>query len=339
MSSVTPASSSNGATPRPPMPSKPKPFTDDQKAAAVERVKEGEATWTVALDLRAHDAQIRDWCRRADFTPPPPVHDEAFIKAAVARVNSGESVTSVILSLGIGRETLQHWVAGKVTMKAKREAVAMLVKERPLKPIPRAKAGERRKYDLAYKKAAVARVKNGELIERVARSLDLSRSVLNRWTNGQGLGTGATLPQSEKALIKKTVATVMGKPAFTQTASGRRQFTPEAKAAAVQRWESGESHADLMKELKIASGQLSAWRKELAARGIKPKRKYEKRTLVPGPAGALPMASALALRDAITYLKHVKTDMYALLGTGVIKEFEEYHLNVLAALKRLQSVA
>lgn len=336
MSSVTPASSSNGATHRPSMPSKPKPFTDDQKAAAVERVKEGEATWTVALDLRAHDAQIRDWCRRADFAPPPPVHDEAFIKAAVARVNSGESVTSVILSLGIGRETLQHWVAGKVTMKAKREAVAMLVNDRQLKRVPKAKPGKRRIFDDAYKAEAVAQLKGDATTAAVARKLNIIPGVLQRWVRESN---ASPLPRSEKALIKKTVATVMGKPAFTQTASGRRQFTPEAKAAAVQRWEAGESHSALMKELKIASGQLSAWRKELAARGIKPKRKYEKRTLVPGPAGALPMASALALRDAITYLKHVKTDMYALLGTGVIKEFEEYHLNVLAALKRLQSVA
>jgi hypothetical protein len=40
----------------------------------------------------------------------------------------------------------------------------------------------------------------------------------------------------------------------------------------------------------------------------------------------------------VTYLKHVKTDMYALLQSGAIKEFDEYHLNTLAALKRLLSI-
>lgn len=338
MTSLT-TDSNNGAGYKPGVPKKYRTHSEEVKKAAVERVEKGEATWAIAQDLGAHDAQIRDWCKRAGVIAPPPVHDEAFINAAVARVKQGESLTAVTLSVGIGRERLKKWLIGTSTAKTKRDAGTTL---KTFKRIPKAKPGKRRVFDDAYKAAAVAQVKKSALsVTQVATSLKLAPSVLQRWVRESRT---PTLPRHEKALIKKTVAAVMGKPAFTELPSGRRAFTEAAKREAVARWRAGESHSTLMKELNIgSSGTLSAWRKQLTAKdassGGKIKRNYEKRTGVPGPAGAMPMASALAVRDAITYLRHVKTDMYMLLQTGVIKEFEEYHLNVLAALKRLQSVA
>lgn len=336
MTSLT-TDSNNGASYKPGVPKKYRTHSEEVKKAAVERVEKGEATWAIAQDLGAHDAQIRDWCKRAGVIAPPPVHDEAFINAAVARVKQGESLTAVTLSVGIGRERLKKWLIGTSTAKTKRDAGTTL---KTFKRIPKAKPGKRRVFDDAYKAAAVAQVKKSALsVTQVATSLKLTPSVLQRWVRESRT---PTLPRHEKALIKKTVAVVMGKPAFTELPSGRRAFTEAAKREAVARWTAGESHRVLCEELKIGTGALSAWRKELERKDFqqeRTKRKYEKRTGVPGPAGAMPMASALAVRDAITYLRHVKTDMYMLLQTGVIKEFEEYHLNVLAALKRLQSAA
>lgn len=336
--------SSNGATHRPAMPSKPKPFTDEIKATAVERIKQGEPTWSVAVSLKAHDAQVRDWCKRAGVTPPPPVHDEPFVKAAVARVRGGESVTSVTLSLGIGRATLKKWLLGKPTPKMKQAAVAVLdtkpLKSPAMKALPKAKPGERRKFDEAFKEAIVARIQGGEVSQQVADRLGIAGSVVRRWVLERPHGSKA---KGKTAPINKTGSTGGNQPKFVLYPSGRRAFSEDAKREAVARWEAGEPHSILTQELNIGTGQLSAWRKELAGEGRtgadRTKRAYKKRAPLPTPAGAMPMASALAVRDAITYLKHVKTDMYALLATGAIREFEEYHLNVLAALKRLQSVA
>jgi transposase-like protein len=338
MSDVSP--STNGAMHRSGVPSRAAPFTDAEKAAAIARVKSGEATWAVALSLKAHDAQIRDWCKQGGVTPPPPVHDPAFIKAAVTRVKGGESLTSVILSLGIGRGTLQSWLVGKPTLQQQRTAAlahdpkdgTMKNVNKELKGLPKAKPGKRRIIDKAYKAQAVAQVTGGISAQQVAHRLDLSPSVVQRWVR---LSKDPPLEKDEKALIKKTVAAVMNKPAgVTTLPSGRRLYSQEFRLAAVARVKAGERPAVVAKELGLGNSILYVWVRELGG-----KRTYTKHAILPGATGTMPMASALAVRDAITYLKHVKTDMYMLLQTGAIKEFEEYHLNMLAALKRLQSVA
>jgi transposase-like protein len=131
-------------------------------------------------------------------------------------------------------------------------------------------------------------------------------------------------------------------------AQPRRVFTDAQKAAAVKRVKKGEAVSAVAASIPVVNSVLRGWllkagaKKPSAAdkRGRHRKKGKEPKALTTDQLLSVRdrANSIVAIRDAVGYLKHVKTDMYALLQTGEIKEFEEYHLNTLAALKRLQSV-
>lgn len=199
----------------------------------------------------------------------------------------------------------------------------------------------RRQFDFAFKQRAVQRAKIAG-VPSVARDIQVAESVLRNWTHGKGIGRpGTGLPKGERALIKKAVKKALQQPGVTRLANGRRAFTEQYKRAAVERWDAGETSTAIAADLKINTGQLVGWRDELHRKdgGIgKGKRQYKKNASSSEASAGTATNVALAIRDTITYLKHVKADIYALLESGTIKEFEEYHLNTLAALKRLQGV-
>lgn len=171
--------------------------------------------------------------------------------------------------------------------------------------------------------------------------------------------------------MNESTATSSGNGAARPNGKGkpieRRKFDDSTKKAAVARVRKGESVQTVADSIPVVQSVLRGWLKvagvpspKQKAKGGKPKpapkrigkdpedlqrdwakkysigttpakKKYARQTV---SSSLLP---AIAIRDAITYLKHAKTDMYALLQTGHIKEFEEYQLNVLAALRLLQN--
>ena len=124
-----------------------------------------------------------------------------------------------------------------------------------------------------------------------------------------------------------------------------RTFTPEYKAAAVKRVMKGEGVPQVAADLNMSGSVLRNWLikagvPSAAEERAKVKKKPDKRNPFTVPKGMKPSAQeAQAIRDTIIYLKHATTEMYARLQAGTLKEFEEYHLHVLAAYKRLQSIA
>jgi len=125
-----------------------------------------------------------------------------------------------------------------------------------------------------------------------------------------------------------------GKPA-------RRTFTDAEKKVAVKRVKKGEAVSVVAASIPVVDSVIRNW---LIKYGAKKPTAADKRGRhhpdkeAKAKPSVLPATHLHAIRDAAGYLKHVKTDMYRLLASGEIKEFDEYHLNTLAALRRLQSI-
>lgn len=231
-----------------------------------------------------------------------------FKRAAVARVKKGEIAAAVAKDLDVSGSVVRRWVQGVDVGKPARPTKVKGVSTGP--------AG-RKVYSEAFQRAAVARVLKGESAPQVAEQLKIHNSMLYHWRK--------KFAQPQKAAKgKKTIAT---------------RYPDEFKRAAVDRVRAGETAESVSRDLGISSSGIHYWVNSKKFKGAKPNAlgvAFGKGGGTPDPAHLT--AILVAVRDAATYLKHVKADMYALLDRGEIKEFEEYHLNTLAALKRLQSV-
>jgi transposase-like protein len=228
-----------------------------------------------------------------------------FKLSAMQRIKEGEPVRAVAKAIGVHESVIRRWFksAGLGARKAAK-AQGALPKGVTVSP------HGRKEYSEAFQRAAVARVHRGEGVQKVCDSLGIHNSMLYSWRSKFAKGP--------KKPAKKTGAARQG------------QFSDEAKRQAVERLNAGETSSALGRELGVSYGTVSFWRDSFAKKSAKAAGKSA------GAGASLTVHPAV--RDAVTYLKHVKTDMYALLGTGVIKEFDEYHLNTLAALKRLLSI-
>ena len=158
----------------------------------------------------------------------------------------------------------------------------------------------RRHFSAEVKKNAVLLVQSGKPVMAVAERVPVHPSVLRRWVLES----------------KKTQRTKKPK-----KLTHYKRYSAAIQREVAARVAAGELVADVANSVGVSKTAIHDWVK-----------KYAK-----GASLAEKQGSSLAIRDAITYLKHVKNDMYALLASGKIKEFEEYHLNTLAALSRLQS--
>lgn len=233
-----------------------------------------------------------------------------FKHTVVTRVKKGgETAGAVASKLKISPSVVRRWVQQDVP-KGSRPKTAK--GSTAIKGVTKSPSG-RKVYSEAFQRAAVARLLKGEAAQLIADDLEIHNSMLYNWRDK-----------------------LAGKKAKTRSDRRDRRYTDEFKRAAVARVHGGESAEAVRKELGVSSSGMYYWVHSKKLKGAK--------ASAPGvaPAGkgatAGNLAASAALRDAITYLKHVKTDMYALLQSGSIKEFEEYHLNTLAALRRLQSI-
>lgn len=173
----------------------------------------------------------------------------------------------------------------------------------------------RRTFTEDFKRALVARIKKGEAVAAVAAEVGIVHSVVRRWMNDYKV----------------------------KPPSGRRNtYSEKFMRDAVKRLNGGEPQSAICKDLKIHNGQLYKWRQNFAAEtGVKAavpafKRKYKKRGTVEAPDTSVIPGAVLSF--CVRQLKGVEVDMYALLRSGKIKQFEEYHMNTLAVLRRLETL-
>ena len=96
----------------------------------------------------------------------------------------------------------------------------------------------------------------------------------------------------------------------------RRNYTDAFMNAAVKRMKKGELIDAVAKDLDVSGTVLRRWADKAAA-GLKPSQRarqkaYAVAAAAPGAKKRVVRDSeAFAVRDAIVYLKHVKTDIYA----------------------------
>jgi transposase-like protein len=231
---------------------------------------------------------------------------EDYKLAALQRIKKGETVGAVSEAIGVHESVIRRWFkSGGLGARKAAKAQGALPKGVAVGP------HGRKEYSEAFQRAAVARVHRGEGVQKVCDSLGIHNSMLYNWRD--------KFAKNPKKAAKKTSPPVR-----------QGHFSDEAKREAVERLSAGETSSALGRELGISAGTVSFWRDSFAKKNAKAAGKS-------AGAGAS-LTAHPAVRDAVTYLKHVKTDMYALLQSGVIKEFDEYHLNTLAALKRLLSI-
>jgi transposase-like protein len=226
---------------------------------------------------------------------------EEFKRAAVQRVKKGEAVSAVSEGADIHASILRRWV---------KQGGPSGVKAAKAKGVSVGPSG-RKSYSEPFQRAAVARLKKGEGAQVIAEDLKIHNSMLYGWRD-KFAGKKATKGPVER-------------------------HTDEFKRAAVKRVRAGETAEAVSRDLDVSSSGLHYWLNSKKFKSAKPNGLGV--PLAKGAALPRYVAASTAVRDAITYLKHVKTDMYALLQSGAIKEFEEYHLNTLAALRRLQSTS
>lgn len=110
------------------------------------------------------------------------------------------------------------------------------------------------------------------------------------------------------------------------------RFSDNEKIAIVDRYLKGETVQALVKEFKVPNSVIYSWRDKF--------RPGQAPAGAPAPQGstpprAQPSESVIAMRDAISYLKHAKAEMHAALQAGRIKEFDRSHLYALLALNSL----
>ena len=118
----------------------------------------------------------------------------------------------------------------------------------------------------------------------------------------------------------------------------RRSFSAAEKKLAVKRVKKGEAESAVAESIPVVDSVLRRWIQEHGVDLKKLAKKAQTRRAGKKVVLVLPPATLHAIKDVAGYLRDVKTDMYALLHSGEIKEFVEYHLNTLRALRRLQSI-
>ena len=88
-------------------------YTDDEKAAAVQMIRDGKTVRVAAARFDASERSVKRWCDAAGVTPrwgqrgvPGNVRTEAALL-----VRSGASFSSVAARFGVSRTAVHNWVA------------------------------------------------------------------------------------------------------------------------------------------------------------------------------------------------------------------------------------
>ena len=87
-------------------------YTDEQKAAAVQMVRDGKTVRAAANRFEASERSVKRWCRDAGVTPRRGhrgVPRQARNDAALL-VRSGASFTAVAAKYGVSRTAVHNWV-------------------------------------------------------------------------------------------------------------------------------------------------------------------------------------------------------------------------------------
>lgn len=87
-------------------------YTDEQKAAAVQMVRDGKTLRAAADRFQASERSVKRWCLAAGVTPrlgqrgmPQQVRTEAALL-----VRSGSSFTAVAAQYGVSRAAVHNWI-------------------------------------------------------------------------------------------------------------------------------------------------------------------------------------------------------------------------------------
>jgi transposase-like protein len=231
-------------------------------------------------------------------------------------------------------------------------------------------SGQRRQFTDDYKRAVIARVKKGESAWSVATELNISGSVVKRWVDkGVAKPKKSTKPAKSAAVLKGVSVGATGRKSYSeefQRAAVKRwqsgkdkvddlcdelkihssqlyswkekfgtkrvakasisPYTDEFKRKAVMQMGKGKSSQAISAELGISNSSLHLWanQERKGAHGD---------TARESPAPAV--ANAHGVKDAISFLKHAKTEMHEALRRGEIKEFDQAHLLSQLALNAL----
>jgi transposase-like protein len=189
------ASKANGIGP--PVAGKKRQFSDDYKRGVVARVKKGEAANAVADELRISGSVVRRWVVEAkgskksgrkgvSFGPGGrTVYSDDFRRAAVKRLDAGESATELADELKIHNSMLYNW---KRKLEPKHERA------------PAAKSGSQ-KYSAKLKTAALKRYHAGERAADIAKDLKLPKHAVYDWESREKklAATAATSQDAPKA--------------------------------------------------------------------------------------------------------------------------------------------
>jgi len=227
-----------------------------------------------------------------------------FKRAAVARL-ANQTVAEVSKQLDIHSTVIRRW-ASETPQKKKMASTT------GIKGVARTATG-RKIYSEAFQRAAVARLVKGESAMKIASDLKIHNSMLYGWRN--------------KIAGKKRDP--HHKPPVAGAAVSK--FSDAAKRRAVDRLNAGETGAALGKEMGVSSGTVGYWRQSMAS-------KHEK-AASKGPVDPAKVASVMiAVKDAVSFLKHAKVEVHAMLQSGAIKEMDQSHLLGQLALNALLKV-
>ena len=161
---------------------------------------------------------------------------------------------------------------------------------------------QRRVFTVEFKRHILKRFKAGESISQLSRAVKVNEASLRRITNSGKKG--------QKKLSNKN-----------------KRYTEIHKREAVRRLLAGEKRQAVAKDMRISPDSLTHWKQQYAHE-FQPKTPAPKRE--PGP-----MAAPSHVRDAISFLRHAKTEAYASVTRGDIRELDQAHMLAILALNEL----
>lgn len=169
----------------------------------------------------------------------------------VRRILTGKSTTTEEQEkTGVNRGTIAKWCKDPEL----RDGVE-ISEDSSFKP--------RRRFELSFKHAAVARVQAGESVPQVADELGIEHATLYQWIKGRGLERGV-LEDPNYAVQEEAAEAGETSVPEADKRRGPRKWTDEIKIEVVQRWLNNETVQALCAEYGIAhEQQIYQWASSL----------------------------------------------------------------------------